>query len=354
MKFLVIQQKMIGDVLTSTVICENLKHLNPHCKVHFIANENTLAVLENNPFIDEVIVFKNEYRTNKTAFYRFLRNIRKVDYHAVIDAYGKLESNLICLFSKAKYKISHQKWYSNWIYTDTTQENLNPVGNLPLAIENRLQLVSPLLQQSNTYETLPKIYLTDSEIEMAAKKVAPLKSSSKDALIMISILGSGPMKTYPPEFMAEVLNTLCDHSAGKILFNYIPTQEKEARDIYEKCNKRTQHRIVFDLYSSSLRDFIALISQCTAMIGNEGGAVNMAKALNVPSFSLFSPFILKGAWQGTSEALHKGIHLSDYRPDLFENMDKKSIKKNIDRLYGAFEPHLFKPDLLQFVEEHCN
>lgn len=354
MKFLVIQQKMIGDVLTSTVICENLKHLNPDCIVHFIANENTLAVLENNPFIDEIIVFKNEYKTNKTAFYRFLRSIGKTDYHAVIDAYGKLESNLISIFANAKYKISHQKWYSNWIYTDTTQENLIPEGTLPLAIENRLQLITPLLEKSNTYRTFPKIYLTASEIDKAAKKVAPFKSSSDEALIMISILGSGPLKTYPPEYMAQVLNTLCDHSTGKILFNYIPAQEKEARDIYEKCNERTQKRIVFDLYSSSLRDFIALISQCTAMIGNEGGAVNMAKALNVPSFSLYSPFILKGAWQGTTEKLHKGIHLEDYRPDLFENMDKKSIKKNIDCLYGAFEPHLFKRQLLQFLEEHCN
>ncbi|NBC57221.1 MAG: lipopolysaccharide heptosyltransferase family protein, partial [Bacteroidetes bacterium] len=51
MKILVIQQKMIGDVLTSSVICENLKRNFPNAEVHYLINRFTLPVVENNPYI---------------------------------------------------------------------------------------------------------------------------------------------------------------------------------------------------------------------------------------------------------------------------------------------------------------
>ena len=42
MKVLVIQQKMIGDVLLSTLICKNIKIWNPTFKIDFVANRHTL------------------------------------------------------------------------------------------------------------------------------------------------------------------------------------------------------------------------------------------------------------------------------------------------------------------------
>ncbi len=117
MKFLVIQQKMIGDVLASTIICRTLKHLFPECTVHFVANENTLPVLNNNPHIDHIIVFKKEFSENKKALYSFLKSIRTQSYDVVIDAYGKLESNLISIFAQSQRKIAHYRWYTSWIYT---------------------------------------------------------------------------------------------------------------------------------------------------------------------------------------------------------------------------------------------
>ncbi|MBT8302578.1 MAG: lipopolysaccharide heptosyltransferase family protein [Maribacter sp.] len=345
---------MIGDVLTSTVICENLRHVYPDCKVHFVAHENTLAVVANNPFIDRIIVFKNEYRESKRSFYGFLKGIKKEQYYAVIDAYGKLESNLIALYADATYKISHYKWYTSWIYTHTIKENLIPNEGLPLAIQNRLQLLNPILGSKNEFITYPKIYLTIKEMEYAAKRVESIKTSSDQKLIMISILGSSPLKTYPPLYMAELLDTICAHTNAMLLFNYVPNQEKEAQAIYDLCSATTKEQIKFDFHPTSLRDFIALLSQCSTLIGNEGGAVNMAKALDVPTFCVYSPIIIKGAWHSQKIAKHVGISLNEYKPNLFEGVDKKQIKKHIGEFYEAFKPTLFKESLQKFLREYCN
>jgi heptosyltransferase-2 len=57
------------------------------------------------------------------------------------------------------------------------------------------------------------------------------------------------------------------------------------------CKPATQKNVFFEVFGKSLREFMAITSHCDALIGNEGGAVNMAKALDIPTFSIFSPQI---------------------------------------------------------------
>lgn len=353
-KFLVIQQKMIGDVLASTVICEGLKSVFPSCIVHFVAHHNTLPVLEQHPFIDKVIVFEKKHRASKIEFYKFLKSIQNESYHTVIDAYGKLESNLISLFSRANQKVSHPKWYTKWIYSHTVKENLDPDGKFPSALQNRLRLLEPIIGAQANMEIYPKIYLSSKETNTAKHTVDTLRETRDQPIVMIGILGSSPIKTYPARYMADILDFICQGTDAKLIFNYIPNQKKEALAIYDQCKKETRARIAIDFYAESLREFLSVLDQCDALIGNEGGAVNMAKALNIPTFCIFSPFIVKGAWHAANSENHMGIHLKDHRPEVFENQNKKSIKKDIEALYTSFEPELFKKDLARFVNENLD
>jgi len=351
LKFLVVQQKMIGDVLASTIICESLKHHFPEAEVHIVANENTLPVLEGNPFIDRVVVFKKEYRDSKRAFYRFLKSLKRTKYTAVIDAYGKLESNLITLFTKSNKKIGRRKWYTSWIYSDAITQIQIPDNKIPLSISNRLMLLNPILHE-NKYTTYPKLYLTPEEVRTAKQTIQGLRGAENQKIIMVGILGSGPDKTYPATYMAELLDTISENCDAKLIFNYIPSQKEDALKIYNLCATSTQGRIEIDFYANSLRDFMAILSQCDLLFGNEGGTVNMAKALGIPSFCIFSPFIVKGAWHGNVYENHESVHLRDYLPELFGDMDKREIKKNIETLYLAFTPNLFKQSLINFLKHH--
>ncbi|UCD59792.1 MAG: glycosyltransferase [Flavobacteriaceae bacterium] len=354
MKFLVIQQKMIGDVLASTIICRTLKYLFPESTVHLVANENTLPVLYNNPHIDHIIVFKKEFSENKRAFYLFLRSVRKQSYDVVIDAYGKLESNLISIFAQAKRKIAHYRWYTSWVYTDTVIESHEADSNNSLANKIRLQLLNPIVPEFNDYSISPKLYLSQEEIVLAKQKVSALKRNSEQKLIMISILGSSALKTYPAPYMSKVVDIICSNTDGILLFNYLPNQKDEARAIYDQCNEVSKSKIKFDFYATSLREFILILSQCDVLIGNEGGAANMAKALRIPTFCLFSPYIVKAAWHDGSTGLNTAVHLNDYHPELFVNMNKKKIKKIIDSLYNYFKPILFEDKLLLFLNKYCS
>ena len=60
MKILVIQQKMIGDVLISSIICNNLRKAYPKAQIDYLVYEATTPVLEGNSSIDNIILFQEK------------------------------------------------------------------------------------------------------------------------------------------------------------------------------------------------------------------------------------------------------------------------------------------------------
>jgi len=351
MKVLIIQQKMIGDVLTCSILCELIKKKLPNYEVHYLINSNTLPVVENNPFIDKILLFKPELRESKTALFKFLCSVRREKYDIVIDAYCKLESNLISLFSGAKQKISFEKYYSKFIYSNPVTPLGKASSNLGLAIEHRQQLLEEI-GISTDLGVFPKLYVTDKENINATKLLLSHDIDVTKKTIMVSIIGSAKNKTYPLTYMARVVDYIAESSDCNILFNYIPNQIEDAKIIYNACNEKTKQKIYFDVLGKNLRSFIALVNQCDYIIGNDGGAINMAKALNKPSYIIFSPWIEKKVWATFEDGIfHKSTHLKDYAPQLFTNQTESYLKKNSVELYEHFKPEFIKEDLKSFLQQ---
>ncbi|MGV6828735.1 MAG: glycosyltransferase family 9 protein [Flavobacteriales bacterium] len=349
MKILVIQQKMIGDVLTSSILCERLKQHDKNTEIHYLINKSTFPVVENNPFIDQFIFFISEEKQNYRKLYRFIKLIRKQHYDIIIDAYGKLSSQLITLFSKTKTKIGYHKSYTAFIYTNTIKRNKKPSKNVSLAIENRMKLLEPLQISFKPIE--PKIYLTVTEVKQAKSIINKFKIVTTKPIYMISVLGSNAKKTYPANYMASLLDTIIkEKKEAQLLFNYIPNQTQQAKEILNFCKPETQKHIYFDLFGKNLREFLALTYHCHALIGNEGGAINMAKALHKPTFIIFNPALNKANWFGDSEnTKNMAVHLSDF--SIFDENDKQKAKQNPKPFYLKFKPSFIKPKLVEFLNQ---
>ena len=351
MKVLVIQQKMIGDVLTSSILFEAIKQEHPSAELHFLINSNTLPVVINNPYIDKVIEFTPSIENSKLKFYKFLINIHKEKFDAVIDVYSKTSSALITYFSKAKIRVGKSKSYLSWAYTHHTGMQLIREYGIPLAYENRLHMLQPIIDHID-YSVIPKIVITDQEINDLKKKLTEQNIYLEKPTVMVNILGSAVDKTYPLPYLAEVLDYLTEHIEGiSFLFNYIPNQIEEVIKLKAFCSPKTLDAVI-DFYAPSLREFIVLTSMCNAMIGNEGGAIHMAKAVNIPAFAIFSPWIRKETWgKNDTDDLNLNVHLKDFRPDLFKNYNKKEFKKHQKEYYCKFEPKFFKDKLLNFIKK---
>ncbi|TXE09502.1 glycosyltransferase family 9 protein [Gelidibacter salicanalis] len=349
MKILIIQQKMIGDVLTSSMLFEALKAQHPNAELHYLINTHTFSVVEHNPFIDTIVFFTKEHESSKLALLKLAKSIRREHYDVVIDVYSKLSSNIISLFSGAKTKISYYKSYTSALYTHNIKRKPTATSTDGLAVEHRLQLLEPLeIHQTNA---TPKIYLTNQEIANSASILERNGIHLDQPLYMISVLGSGVNKTYPFKYMAKVIDSVIKTTKGQVLFNYIPNQATEARAIYELCKPEHQKNIHFDVFAKDLRGFLAITSHCDALIGNEGGAINMAKALGIKTFAIFSPWIDTETWGAVENSNHVNVHLKTYAPALYAGKADKEMKREALSLYKSFKPSYFIEKLQIFLNQ---
>ena len=112
MKILVIQIKMIGDVLASSVLFEAIKKVHPNWEIHYLIQKNTIPVVENNPFIDKIVLFEEEKYVGFGGIVQLGKELRAEKYDTIIDVYGKFNSLLPTFLSGAKNRIGTYKWYS--------------------------------------------------------------------------------------------------------------------------------------------------------------------------------------------------------------------------------------------------
>ncbi|MCM4159356.1 glycosyltransferase family 9 protein [Antarcticibacterium flavum] len=349
MKILIIQQKMIGDVLTSSILFEVLRKEFPEARLEYLIYKHTFPVVENNPFIDELIPSeKEDLKPHK--FPAFLQRIRKRKYNIIIDVYSKIGTALLCAYSGANTTISYEKWYTKNFYFRVVKRAETPLTPAGLAIENRLRLLTPLIEKGPA-QIKPKIYLTTTETTAAKNRLEQAGISGKEMLLMVSVLGSSEAKTYPLPYLATLLDETVEETGAHLLFNYIPKQLPEAQQVFELCNTETKEHIHLEIFGRSLREFMSLTSHCDAIIGNEGGAINMAKALEVPAFAIFSPSINKEDWAlFENKATNTSVHLKDFRPGLFEKGSTKKLKKDSEKLYDLFKPEMIWPELKEFLQ----
>lgn len=72
-KILVIQQKMIGDVLVSSIICQNLALEFPNTHIDYLVYDTTLPVLLHNHSAYNILLFTEKQRSSTIELLKFAK-----------------------------------------------------------------------------------------------------------------------------------------------------------------------------------------------------------------------------------------------------------------------------------------
>lgn len=347
-KILVIQNKRIGDVLISSVIANNIKKVFPKSEVTYFVYEYTAGVLENNPNIDRVITVDEKELKSYSKLLQTILRIKKEKYDIIFDPYSKLQSRILCLFSGAEYRIGLKRAHKELkfpFYTHPVSFLEHRSKTCGKAIEDRINMITSVFELKDP-EYAPKIFLTEAE-----KNYDRIDSLEKP-VIMLGILGSTPQKSMPYEYMVEIINYITQNYKGTLLFNYMPDQHEEALKVYEMCQDK--NRINLDIYEDTIRGFIKLINKCDVLVSNEGGSVHITKAVNIPTFTIYSPYVNKEHWCSfEDERHHDSIHLLEEKPDLFSSFTlekRRAIEEDPNALYKELTPEMILSKLIPFMD----
>ncbi len=349
-QILVIQNKRIGDVLISSVLANNLKKRFPESTITYLVYPYTAGVLENNPHIDRIWSVDEKWLKKLPNLLKMIARVRRKKFDIILDPYAKLQSRLMCYFSGAEYRIGFKRpgkklklpFYSHPVHFIPKKTQF--CGK---AIENRLNLLNAVFPMQDMDDT-PKIFITEEEAQY--DRISHLKKP----VIMLGVLGSTPQKSMPYAYIAKLIDYITKNYKASLLFNYAPYQKTEAETIYNLCEHKEQ--IHLDIYEDSIRGFIALMNKCDLLISNEGGSVHIAKALDKPTFTMYSPYIEKEDWNSFEDGKkHQSVHLLDFKPELYKSFtreERKAIEADPSELYHELTPELILTSLKPYLQNH--
>lgn len=332
-KALIIQNKYIGDVLASSVIAENLKKMDARIQVDFFCYKPAVDVLQNNPFIDRIISFNDKNLKKISTLNEYANQIRDEQYDYVLDPYAKLQSRFISLKSGAKRRVSYDKPLFKYIYTDVVEKVKIPSEETSCtAIDNRVSLMVPLNEKTLPLSIHPKIYLTEDEIQEGKEILEKANLDFSRKTLMIGILGSSEDKSWPIEYMIQWIAHVQKYYNFNLLFNYIPNQQSTVDKIKEGLI--SMDKIYVDVMGKNVREFLKILAHCDAFLGNEGGAVNMSKALDIPTFSIYSPHKFPKDWGCFEDGKrHVSVHFQDLDKQTANCISEKKLLRNAQKYY---------------------
>lgn len=283
-RILIIKLRAIGDVVLATPVIENLRRWYPDRHIAFLTEHASLDVVEDNPFLDEVIILdRARWNTlpirdrirDQLRFYMALRSKR---FDLVIDLFGNPRSAILSILTGAPHRVGFAFRGRRHLYNTVVM----PRGGEVHEVEFNLDALRAIGVPIQT--TAPRFPMTDTRRQEARHWLSTQGIQPNTPVIGMNPGGGWSTKRWTPEGFASVADALIRRYNARVILFWGPGE----RDLVETVLYAMQERPLF-LPETSLKEMGAFLSCCTLFLSNDSGPMHMAAALGIPSIGIFGP-----------------------------------------------------------------
>ena len=275
MKFLLIQLRRIGDVLMTTPSIRFLNEFFPNADVTFLTESPSDQVLNENPNLNEIMVYrKPESITELLRYFMYLRS-RKFD--CVIDFFGNPRSALMTRFSGAPMRIGFDFRGRSLAYTHSVKIS----GEATYSAADKAQLLRPLGISVSDFRL--DFFPEEKDQIYANNLFKKLGVEEKDFVVSLSPVSRQPYKVWPAERFSQVADWLIEKYSAKILFLFGPGE----KHFVESVRALMKMPALPDYSVPTLTETLSILKRVDLHLGNDNGIRHFAVAADTPSLAIF-------------------------------------------------------------------
>jgi len=286
MKILVIKPSSLGDIIHALPFLKAVKDTFQDASVDWVISKNLRGILEDNPLINELIVFdKDSWKSirNIPKTSRDISSLRKTlksrNYDIVVDLQGLLRSGLISLSTPSPLRVG---------FADA-REGSRFMYNRKVAVNGITHAVDKNLEVARAIGAAAKrVEFPLSIDDKSRRKIRTLLGDIKGYLLILPS-ARWSSKRWPPENFAALISKL---SIPCVIAGSSADREiclKIIKDIDGNKEKTEQLKIINLCGETSLKELTALIEGAKAVVSNDSGPMHIAAALKKPLVALFGP-----------------------------------------------------------------
>jgi lipopolysaccharide heptosyltransferase II len=265
----------------STPIFKILKTKYSNIEIDVLVTQATQGILKNNPYINEIIIYKNSFKTTGL--------LRKRKYDLVIDLLldYKLKPALITYFSNPMNSIgfdieSRGKLFTNRVVVPDSKTHF---------IDKTIEILKPLNITINEKDKFPELFVDNIVKENIEDWFVNKNINKSNFVISIHPGGYYPSQRWHYKKFSLLIKNLFDRYKNLKIFligNY--NEQNAIEKIAVNQNKEIKQNIS-GIIGWELDKIIYLIQKSNLFIGNNSGLLHIATAVKTPTVSFMGPTI---------------------------------------------------------------
>ena len=268
---LIVRTDRIGDVVLSLPLASIIKKHLPDCRITFLVRNYTKALVDNHPYVDEVIVLKESGK--KILVRENVSTIADYNFDAAVIVYPTFVTSLIIYLSNIKNRIgTGYRWYS-FLFNQKIYEHRKFAEKHEL--EYNVNLLSTFGIEENVSPGKVEFDLApDQASEEKIDEILRRSEIKTGEPIIIIHPGSGGSSVDLPQ---QKFKELVEKIVKELTENIILTGSDREKYLCE--NLKLRPGILNLAGKLDLPGMIALIKESSIFISNSTGPIHIAAAL---------------------------------------------------------------------------
>ena len=281
---LLIRFSSLGDLVLTTPIYRELRKIYPDSRLTLLTSEGFGRVLENNPYLDEIIYHHRQETRNDLKDRIHKLRLRKFDL--IYDIHNSLRSRWIGWQMKR-----HAPKLEHWLIEKRTLERELQIRfgwkQFFNGRSQREQWLAPL-QRHHSIKLSAKTELFPSAADKNYVKVwLNQKDLQGKSFICIGVSASFPLKCWPLQNFKQLIERIIQSGVSVVLVGASGERETEELVEYFKSSQYVFSAAgIFTILQS-----VALLEMANVVIANDTSIVHLAEAMRTPSIALFGPTV---------------------------------------------------------------
>ncbi len=329
-RILLTRMKFIGDVVLTTPLIRTLRENFPKAYIGYLGEKKAVSLLEQNPYLDEIIPFDFE---QKGILYqlKMFSLLRSKKFDVVIDLFCNPRTALLSFITGAKVRVGGDVRVRKKFYTTLVKDDGKPKS----AIDFHYQSLKAIGVNSHFYNTT-QIFLTSEEKKEAKNFLQSLGMEIEKSIVVVHPGATWENKVWLKEHFFSLIQKLVENHKINILLSPGPKD----KELIHYLSTSSTHSL-YQLPLLSVRKLAAILSQSSVFVSNDCGPMHIGVAVGVKTIGIFGPEPTEVWFPYDKEkghvALFKKIPCSPCRTTVCNNATHLECMKliTVDEVYNA-------------------
>jgi heptosyltransferase-2 len=275
-RILIVQTAFLGDVILTTPLIRAVRGLFPDSFISFLLIPETKQVLDNNPHVNEVLVYDKRARRGAGAFLQIVSEARKCQFDLALIPHRSFRSALLASLAGIPLRIGFDTSAGSFLlnrkvrYCSDAHE-----------VERNLSLISEFNPTNRDFA--PEMFPSPDDVSRVRQMLIDSGVREQDRIVAVAPGSVWATKRWLPERFAQACDLLMSRAKAKVVL--LGSEDDLA--LCRQIAGLTKRKPVILAGTADVLRSAAAISLCRVVVSGDSAPVHMASAMRKPVVAIF-------------------------------------------------------------------